>query len=148
MLKCRVLNGLTQGEVARSFGVNENSYNLWEQDKAVPLVGYYPGIFAFLGYDPFPLPATLAEQIGSKRRSLGLTQEEAAGLLGVDEGTFARWENGTFRPLLSGERITRFLDARTRDDLLRDRLSKRGRPSSSSPDTKGPSDRSRLNPRR
>ena len=127
MLKRRVIAELTQAQVAGKLGVNEHTYSLWEQDNAVPLVRYCPAIFVFLGYDPFPPPSTLAEQIASKRRTLGLAQEEAARLLGVNEGTFARWENGSGEPVISWDRVMTFLDAEARDDLLTKGLAKRGR---------------------
>ena len=109
MKKRRVQAGLFQREVAHQLGVNEWTYLLWEQDRATPTIRYYPAIFRFLGYDPYPSPITLAEQIASKRRALGLPIKEAAALLEVDEGTFSRWESGEWKPRKSLDIVRRFL---------------------------------------
>jgi hypothetical protein len=85
------------------------TYLLWEQDRARPTVRYYPAIFCFLGCDPFPAPVTLGERLASKRRQLGLSIKQAAARLGVDEGTFNRWENGSWKPRMSGSIVQRFL---------------------------------------
>lgn len=117
LLKARHMAGMTQVQVADQLGVNEWTYLLWENDRAEPLTRYYPAIFGFLGYDPFPAPTTLAEQIAAKRRQLGLPIKRAAKLLGVDEGTFAGWESGKRRPALSQETVIRFLRASQISDL-------------------------------
>ena len=81
---------------------------LWEKDRATPTVRYYPAILRFLGYDPFPPPTTLAERIARHRQRLGLSIEAAAKILGIDEGTFGRWERGEWKPRLSGKAVERF----------------------------------------
>jgi hypothetical protein len=90
--------------------VNTWTYLLWEQDRHVPTVRYYPVIFQFLGFDPFPSPTTLPQRLAAKRRHHGLTIKEAARRVGVDEGTFRRWESGEWNPRMSGEVVQRFLD--------------------------------------
>ena len=82
----------------------------WEWDEHEPVVRYYPAIFTFLGYDPFPKPQTLAERIARQRRKLGLTISQAAEKIGVDPGTFRRWERGEWKPRLLGHAARRFLD--------------------------------------
>ena len=87
-----------------------DTYLLWENDRAQPLTRYYPAIFRFLGYDPFPPPQTLPEQIAAQRRRLGWSIEKAAAKIEVDEGTFGRWESGEWSPRKSQAAIRRFLD--------------------------------------
>jgi DNA-binding transcriptional regulator YiaG len=82
---------LRQDQAASQLSVSTWTYLLWEQGRATPTVRYYPAIFQFLGYDPFPEPATLPQRIAAKRRQLGLTIVEAARSIGVDEGTLRRW---------------------------------------------------------
>jgi transcriptional regulator with XRE-family HTH domain len=101
--------GLFQREVAERFSVNIWTYLLWEQDRTTPTIRYYPLIFLFLGYDPYPTPSTLAEKIAAKRRELGLPVKQAAKLVGVDEGTFSRWESGEGSPRLLRHKADRFL---------------------------------------
>jgi hypothetical protein len=86
-----------------------DTYLLWEWDEHDPTVRYYPAIFEFLGYDPFPSPANLPERIASQRRRLGLTISQAAQKIGADESTFRRWESGEWKPRLSGDAVRRFL---------------------------------------
>jgi transcriptional regulator with XRE-family HTH domain len=102
--------GLFQREVAARLGVNIWTYLLWEQDRTIPVVRYYPAIFQFLGYDPFPAPLTLPERIAAKRRQLGWSIKTAAKFAGVDEGTFGRWESGEWKPRLSGPALKKFLN--------------------------------------
>ena len=101
--------GLLQREVAERLGVTIETLLLWEWDEHEPTVRYYPAIFRFLGYDPFPKPQTLAERIARQRRKLGLTISQAAQKAGVDKGTFSRWESGEWQPRLSGDAVRRFL---------------------------------------
>jgi transcriptional regulator with XRE-family HTH domain len=53
-----------------------------------------PAIVGFLGYDPFPPPATLAERLLQARRKNGWSTGEAASQLGVDRTTWQDWERG------------------------------------------------------
>jgi hypothetical protein len=95
--------------------VNTGTYLLWETDKATPTVRYWPAVLRFLGYDPLPEPRSLPEKLAAKRRKLGLTIAEAAKLIGVDEGTFGRWERGDWKPRNSHAAVRRFLSAGDQD---------------------------------
>jgi transcriptional regulator with XRE-family HTH domain len=69
-----------------------------------------PAIIRFLGYNPLPAANTVAEQLIRHRTTLGMTQKEAAGRLGVDQGTLARWERGERVPQAAFlERAKRYL---------------------------------------
>jgi transcriptional regulator with XRE-family HTH domain len=118
LLKRRIESRKTQHQVATGLLANVETYLLWEKDRAEPSTRYYPAIFAFLGYDPFPPPQTLGEQIASKRRELGLPIKRAAKLAGVDEGTFSRWESGEWKPRMSRAKIDRFLATTASSVLL------------------------------
>lgn len=96
--KRRLDLGLLQREVADRLGVNETSVTNWELSRTRPELRFLPRIFAFLGYDPRPNGATLAEQLVLCRTARGLSREAAARLLGVDPGTLWRWETGQRRP--------------------------------------------------
>jgi transcriptional regulator with XRE-family HTH domain len=109
LLKRRVESGKTQQQVALQLLASTETYLLWEKDRAEPSTRYYPAIFAFLGYDPFPPPATLGERIAARRRELGLPIKRAAKLLGVDEGTFSRWESADRLPRAPRQKAERFL---------------------------------------
>ena len=117
--KRRYESGLTQEQAAKQLSVNTWTYLLWEQDRTTPGIRHYPVIFAFLGYNPFAQPTTLAARIASKRRELGLPISQAAKLAGVDEGTFARWENGEWEPRMSQANVDRFLAIMPPPMLLR-----------------------------
>jgi transcriptional regulator with XRE-family HTH domain len=70
----------------------------WERNEREPDVRFYPAIIQFLGYEPWPEPATLPEALLAERRRRGLEIRKAAAVVGVDEGTWRRWEQGEWRP--------------------------------------------------
>ncbi len=107
--KRRLQAGLLQREVAVRLGVDKDTFGTWEKGQCIPTVGYYPAIFSFLGYDPYPAPTTLPERIASQRRRLGLSLREAARKIGVDQGTLLRWESGEWKPRLSQDAVETFL---------------------------------------
>ena len=71
---------------------------------------YYPAVFYFLGYDPFPPARTLPEQIAVHRRRLGWSVKMAAAKIGGNEGAFERWESGEGRTHKSERAVRRFLE--------------------------------------
>lgn len=93
-----MLDGSLQKDVAQKLEVCGEAYLGWEHDRRKPPTRYLPKIIDFLGYDPFPEPKTLGERIKAKRRRIGLSQEQAAKHLSVDEGTLRRWERDEWRP--------------------------------------------------
>jgi transcriptional regulator with XRE-family HTH domain len=80
---------LHQKDVAEQLGVDQTSVFNWEGNRSSP---------DFLGYNPLPAANTLAEQLVRQRTTLGLSQKESAGRIGVDQGTLARWERGEREP--------------------------------------------------
>lgn len=93
--RCRLVLRLTQKQLATRLGVNPWTILNWEKGYTSPPIAAIPVILAWLGYDPYPEPATLSERLMAKRRSMGWSIKEAARLLGVDEGTWAAWELGS-----------------------------------------------------
>jgi hypothetical protein len=79
-------------------GANEWSVIGWERKGRKPSVEHYPAIIRFLGYEPWPEPRTLAEALIAERRRRGLAICAAAAAMGVDEGTWGRWEKGEWKP--------------------------------------------------
>ena len=107
--KRRLELGLRQIDLANQLEVNEHSIVKWEAGRT-PLDRYIPRIIEFLGYDPRPEPRTLAERLIWKRQALGLSRKRTAKLLGVDEGSLARWEWGVRQPTgVLQEKVLRFL---------------------------------------
>ena len=97
-LKKRRLDlGLRQKDVAAALGANQKTYETWEQGKHEPEVRYWPGIIRFLGYDPNPPPETFGERIRASRRRQGLSREQLAERLGLDQTTVEAWERGAVR---------------------------------------------------
>lgn len=60
-------------------------YN-WENGVSTPDFRKLPGIIKFLGYNPVPEPAGEAERLVWQRRSMGISQKEAAREMCVDPG--------------------------------------------------------------
>lgn len=97
-------------DVALLLGCDEKSLMWWERDVREPVVGFYPAIIRFLGREPWSAPKTLPEQLKAARRKRGLSIENAAAVVGVDEGTYGRWESGAWKPQTrSKPLIERFL---------------------------------------
>jgi transcriptional regulator with XRE-family HTH domain len=89
--------GLLQREAAERMGIFKETYVNWERGHTKPVAPHFRPVVAFLGYDPSPAPTTLAERLGAKRRTIGLTFEEVAAHLGWDPRTLTRYLNGTWR---------------------------------------------------
>ncbi len=96
--KRRLDLGYLQREVAVIIGVDESTITNWEKQRTAPEIRFMPKIIQFLGYDPEPAKKSLTEQMRARRIALGLSQEKAAALLGIDPGTLSSWELGRHRP--------------------------------------------------
>jgi transcriptional regulator with XRE-family HTH domain len=87
--------GVYQKDVAKQIGVTLFSIMNWETGLSRPMTRHLPAIFKFLGYNPMPdAPSTVPALLKAQRLELGLSQEQAAKQLCVDETTWARWERG------------------------------------------------------
>ena len=90
---------LTQLQVARLIGVEENTVTYWEKHRSQPAIHCLPQIIQFLGYIPFELKAdSLGEQIKLYRKIKGISQENFAKQISVDPCTLARWERNRGKP--------------------------------------------------
>jgi DNA-binding XRE family transcriptional regulator len=84
----RLQLGLYQKDIAKQIGVTLFSIVHWETGFSQPMTRYLPMIIKFLGYNPMPgMPRTIPELLKARRLDLGLTQEQAAKKLHVDETT-------------------------------------------------------------
>ncbi len=90
---------MLQKDVATKIGVTESSVFNWEANTATPELRCMPAIIRFLGYNPLPEGSSLGARLVRQRTMLGLSQKAAAGRLGVDPGTLARWERGEGGPV-------------------------------------------------
>ena len=98
--KKRLALELLQREVADGLGVDTDSIYYWETNRYNPSLRVIPRIIDFLGYMPYDTSSmSLGERIVTLRRCLGLSREELAERLGVDESTVREWEHGKRRPL-------------------------------------------------
>jgi transcriptional regulator with XRE-family HTH domain len=89
---------LLQKDAAEQMGVDVASVHNWETSKTQPVIVAMAGVIRFLGYYPFQEPQTLSERMLAYRRLNGLAVTQAADRLGVDEGTWRRWEHGERTP--------------------------------------------------
>jgi DNA-binding XRE family transcriptional regulator len=95
----RIELGLLQKDVANMIGICEGSITLWENNRNEPSIIYYPKIIIFLGYVPFEVDtSTLGGQIKLYRYLHGLSQEELARKLEVNESTIFHYENNKHKP--------------------------------------------------
>ena len=92
--------------------MDETSVYNWESSRVEPAVRLIPGIIRFLGYYPYTPGLTASGWLKLVRQSLGYSQRRMAGALGIDEGTWRRWEAGQREPAPKYlERIQSFLDS-------------------------------------
>ena len=97
--KRRLDLGLLQKQAAEQLGVDTASIVNWESNKIQPMVHCLPGIIAFLGHNPLPEGDDLIGKLKRPRSTLGLSQEQLAQKLGIDESTIASWERGENTPV-------------------------------------------------
>lgn len=94
----RQILGHRQIDAAAIVGVDPKTWMGWERDKRQPYVHQYPALIRYLGYEPWAEPLALGDMLIAQRRRHGLSLKRAAEIVGVDEGTFGRWENGEWKP--------------------------------------------------
>ena len=92
LLKKRCEIELLQKDVGQRIGVSPWTIMNWEKGKTNPGIQYYPAIFSFLEYDPFPDPKTLGEKIAAWRQQNGVTRKALARQLRIDETALAKRE--------------------------------------------------------
>jgi DNA-binding XRE family transcriptional regulator len=87
---------LSLREAAEQIGADVFSLMNWEKGKTEPAIRFWPGIIAFLGYDPSSLPVTLGDHIRSERRRRGCSLALLARECGLDQATLALIETDAY----------------------------------------------------
>lgn len=100
MAAYRALHGLTQAQAAARLGTAQHVWARWETGAVWPDPAWRERILALVNavsgeWDGGRLRRTACRHF---RRREAVTQAEAAALLGVDERTWRRWENGESAP--------------------------------------------------
>jgi DNA-binding XRE family transcriptional regulator len=96
----RIELGLIQSEMAKIFGVCPDTITNWENNRGEPQIQLYPRIIKFLGYLPMKIDtSTLGGKIKEDRYLHGLSQEQLAYHLGVNESTIFHCENRKHKPM-------------------------------------------------
>jgi transcriptional regulator with XRE-family HTH domain len=107
--------GLSQVQAAESIGVNAWTWLSWENDRRTPNDRYYPALIKFLGYEPWPSPSTTGERLRAERLRRGLSRQQLAAVMQVDEGSVSAWEDGAEpRHDLSKAKVEAFLTGAAR----------------------------------
>ena len=97
--KRRLELNLKQSDLAKILEVCEDTITGWERNKSKPMVGHFPKVIAFLGYNPFPVETeTLGGRMKKYRIEHGLSQEDLAKVVGVNESTVFNWERDLHVP--------------------------------------------------
>jgi DNA-binding XRE family transcriptional regulator len=95
----RITLGMLQNDLAKVFGVCEDSITGWENNRSIPLIQFMPGIIKFLGYIPIPTDqSSYAGKIFMLRMLYGVSQDGLSDLLHVNEASICNWENGKYPP--------------------------------------------------
>ena len=91
---------LLQSDLARMFKVSEDCITYWENNRSEPQIRFMPAIISFLGYLPFSIDSSsLGGKIKLYRHINGISQEEFANMVGVNESTVFYYENDKHKPL-------------------------------------------------
>jgi transcriptional regulator with XRE-family HTH domain len=90
--KQRLDRELFQKQVAEQIGVSQATIWNWECHESSPRPHEIPAVIKFLGYNPLPVPESLAEKLLTARKLLGLTQKAMAKRLRIDPTTLGRLE--------------------------------------------------------
>jgi DNA-binding XRE family transcriptional regulator len=89
----RQLRKMFQRDVAKELCINQWTLIGWEKGtKQISQPSFFPRVIAWLGYDPFPIPKTEGEELRQARLRRGLTTRQAADEVGLDQGTWLRFE--------------------------------------------------------
>lgn len=92
--------------------MDETSIYNWESNRIEPAVRFIPQIHLFLGYCPYTPGLPVSEWLKLVRQGLGYSQERLAEALGINEGTWKRWEAGERQPSgIYRARIVVFLES-------------------------------------
>ena len=97
----RIDLGLRQRDLAERFGVCEESVSSWELGHSGPALRFYPAIIDWLGYNPTPEAVSPGEGIRRARIARGLSIRALSKLVGVDEATVSKLEQGKFNVRMS-----------------------------------------------
>lgn len=99
ILKRRMDLGLTRKAAAAQLRANPDTVKHWERGNHLNVLpAQYPGIIAFLGYNPMPEPRSLGQAIRRERLSRGWALERLAREAGVDPASIRRSEEDIARP--------------------------------------------------
>jgi DNA-binding XRE family transcriptional regulator len=90
----RRLQSLRQKDVAKLLGVDTFTIINWENGRTEPEARHIPKILELLGEDYRPEERTIWTKLKRFREGLGMSQEKFASLVGVNETTMWRWEQG------------------------------------------------------
>ena len=114
ILNRRLELGLFRADAANILNVCTDTITNWEKNKGEPKIQSYPQIIKFLGYFPVVIDTSdLAGKIKEYRYFNGLSQEQLASQIGVDESTIFHYENGKHMPTTKTvKKITSLLKAR------------------------------------
>ena len=90
---------LLQKDVADIIGICEYTDTYWENDRAEPQIKHHLKLIKFLGYVPFEIDTnTTGGKIKMYRFLKGLSQEDLAKELGINESTVVHYEKGKHLP--------------------------------------------------
>ncbi len=91
--KKRLMEGLFLEQLAARLGVTESTVINWEKGHNRLALHLRPRVIEFLGHDPYPPVAeTVGQKMRAKRQVLGLSIEQMARRVGVDESSWGNWE--------------------------------------------------------
>jgi transcriptional regulator with XRE-family HTH domain len=90
--------GLRQRDLAKQWGLRTETVAGWERGQTSPSIRQWPKLVELLGPDVAGSDTDPAARLEAARRRLGLTRQEFATKVGLDEGSICRWAKGIRQP--------------------------------------------------
>lgn len=110
MAAYRAIHRLTQSEAAVRLGVKQETWCRWERGTRWPDPAWRERILALCTDHEADTPTPFAQACKAFRQREGVSQKEAAELLGVDIRTWERWEGGHMAPKRHSREFWRLLN--------------------------------------
>ncbi|MFK7948075.1 MAG: helix-turn-helix domain-containing protein [Saprospiraceae bacterium] len=86
-------------QAAKDIGITDSTLILWEYDRRLPSISFYPLAIAFIGYDPlYDNSGTLSAKIENYRRKHGLSYDDLGELIGIQGAGLGKIAQGKGNP--------------------------------------------------
>lgn len=101
ILRRRLELGLTQKEIAKQLGINDQTVSRWETGESNPNIKHYPFVISFLDYYPFEIDDTFGGKIKRYRFINGMSRKKLAQLFKISSKLIQEIEENKSLPSIN-----------------------------------------------